>query len=478
MSLKTKTISGVKWTSVSTITLAVVGLLKISVLARFLDATDFGLMALVTFVLGFMNLFMDMGLTSAILHKQDITDNEYASLYWINIIFSLILFGLISLVSPYIAAFYDEPELTILIPLMAISIMLSALGRQFKTVEQKHLNFKYIAITDIIGAVFGLGVGIITAVQGYGVYALVYAALVQYAISNTIYFIKGLYDRGMLFHFKYRETKPFLKIGIYQVGGQVVNYFNRDLDILLIGKFFGTDVLGAYDLAKKLVRHPLKIINPIINKVGVSVFPKFQDNHKKLRQYFKKLFDGAGAINAFVYGTIALCAHWFVLLLYGADFLHIVLYVQLFTFVTYLRSMAGNVGILVITTGRTDYEFLWNIITTLITPLAIFLGALHSPEMIIILLGSVQAILLIPGWYMFFYRLIEMPFWSFIKPNIYPMFLSLCVFIISISTIESDSIFQFLFALSLGLILFYYGYRRVEEIRNSFKKFRSKYAGI
>ena len=95
MSLKSKTISGVKWSTVSTITLAIVGLLKISVLARFLDAGDFGLMALVTFVLGFMNLFMDMGLTSAILHKQKISNDEYASLYWINIIFSFILFALI-----------------------------------------------------------------------------------------------------------------------------------------------------------------------------------------------------------------------------------------------------------------------------------------------------------------------------------------------------------------------------------------------
>ena len=478
MSLKNQAIGGVKWSAVSTITIAVVGLLKISVLARFLDAEDFGLMALVTFVLGFMNLFMDMGLTSAILHKQKISNNEYASLYWINIIFSFILFALISSLSPVISTFYEEPDLNELIPLMAISIMLSALGRQFKTIEQKHLNFKYIAITDIIGAVLGLGVGVVTAVQGYGVYALVYAALAQYAISNAIYFIKGLRDRGMLFHFKYQETKPFLRIGVYQVGGQVVNYFNRDLDILLIGKFFGADVLGGYDLAKKLVRHPLKIINPIINKVGVSVFPKFQNNYKKLREYFQKLFDSVGALNAFIYGTIALCAHWFVLLLYGSEFLHIVFYIQLFALVTYLRSMAGNIGILVITTGRTDYEFLWNVITLIVTPLAIFLGALYSPEMVIILLGTIQLLMLVPGWYMFFHQLIDMKFWPFIKAHIFPMFIGVIVFLIGISILKTSSIYQFGFSLLLFFLLAIYSYHSIKEFKKIIKQNFKKYARV
>ena len=92
MSVKKQALSGVKWTTVSTITLALSALVKISVLARFLDASDFGLMALITFVLGFMDLFMDMGITSAILHKQNIKKQEYSSLYWLNVGFSIFLF--------------------------------------------------------------------------------------------------------------------------------------------------------------------------------------------------------------------------------------------------------------------------------------------------------------------------------------------------------------------------------------------------
>lgn len=380
MSLKSKTISGVKWTTVSTVTLAAVGLIKISVLARFLEAEDFGLMALVTFVLGFMKLFMDMGLTSAILHKHGINDQEYASLYWINVMFSLILFGMISLTSPYIANFYEEPELTTLIPLMAISIMFSALGRQFKTIEQKHLNFRYIAITDIIGAVLGMIVGVLYAIWGYGVYALVYAALTQYAISNGIYFVLGINERGMLFHFEYRETKPFLKIGIYEVGGQIVNYFNQNVDILLIGKFFGSDVLGGYSLAKQLVKRPMQILNPIITNVASPVLSLLQDDKEKLKNKFLSFVNLVSTANFTVYVLVAITAYPLVYILYGEVFLNIVIIVQILCFYMYLRSIGNPIGGLVIATGRTDLGFYWNLIVLAIMPVSIYFGAQYTIE--------------------------------------------------------------------------------------------------
>jgi O-antigen/teichoic acid export membrane protein len=372
-------------------------------------------MALVTFVLGFMNLFMDMGLTSAILHKQEVSDNEYASLYWINVVFSLVLFGLISLASPYIGTFYEEPELTTLIPLMAISIMFSALGRQFKTIEQKGLNFKYIALTDIVGAGVGMGVGIILAVKGYGVYALVYAALTQYAISNAIYFGKGMKDRGLLFHFSYGETKPFLKIGIYQVGGQIVNYFNRDLDILLIGKFFGSEVLGGYSLAKQLVKRPMRILNPIITKVASPVLSLVQNDKEQLKNKYLSFLNLVSTANFTAYSLLALFAYPAVLVFYGSDFSSIVIIVQILSGYMYLRSIGSPIGSLVIATGRTDYDFYWNLLVLLVMPLAIFVGAQFYVEMVALSLFLTMILLTLIAWRFLIFRLVKANFLEYAK---------------------------------------------------------------
>src|SRR5690606_29902129 len=199
MSISKQAINGVKWTTVATATIAISMLLKISVLTRFLDTSDFGLIALATFILGFMDLFMDMGITSAILHKHDIHNWEYASLYCLNVLASLILFGLLLALGPLLASFYEEPLLLPLIALMGVGIIFSAVGRQYKTILQKEIEFKTIAIVEIIAAVISLILAIILAIQNFGVYALVYSALAQYFISNVLFFMIGIRKQPLMF---------------------------------------------------------------------------------------------------------------------------------------------------------------------------------------------------------------------------------------------------------------------------------------
>jgi len=405
MNLNRETFSGVKWTSSSSLVLAVFGLLKISVLARFLNPSDFGLMALVTFVLGIMNLFMDMGLTSAILHKQNISQKEYASLYWVNIIFSLCLFAFLYFVSPLIGSFYGEPELNQLIPLMAYSIVLSALGRQFKTVEQKKLRFKYIAITEIIGATFGFSTAFFFAVNNYGVYTLVYSSLIQYTTVNAIYFINGCSTYGILFHFCFKEVKPFLKIGVYQVGGQLLNYFNRDLDILLIGKFFGSEILGGYSLAKQLVQYPMQLLNPIVSRVSAPILALTQDDYFLLKDKFLNFLNIVSTTNIFAYGFLALFSYPIVSLLYGVEYTYISTIVKILSIYMYFRSVASIIGSLVIATGKTYLEFNWNFFVLFITPFFIYIGALVSIEMVAFALVMVTILLFIPSWFFLIYKL-------------------------------------------------------------------------
>ena len=450
MSIKEQAFSGVKWTTVSTIILAISALVKISVLARFLEPSDFGLMALITFVLGFMDLFMDMGITSAILHKQNIKEEEYSSLYWLNVMFSLFLFLLIVVLSPFIASFYDELRLNKLIPLTSLVILFSAVGRQFKTILQKELKFRTMAIIDIFSVSIALVAAIIFAANGFGVYALIYSALIQYGINNILYFIIGTKRSPLRFHFRYFETRPFLKIGIYQVGGQVINYINRDLDVLIIGKFFGAEILGGYSLAKQLARRPLMVIAPIIIRVATSILPRFQNNNIKLldypkknikivyyngnidkdsnKDYILKILKSTSTLNAFIYGVMALFAPVVVRIMYGEEYIYITPIFILFTIVMYFRFISGLIGILSITKGRTDLEFYWNLLIAFVMPLIIFMGINGDIETIVLLIGIAQLLLTIPMWYMFYFKLIKMPFLYFIEGVLSPFMIALTMY--------------------------------------------------
>ncbi len=466
MDLKKQAIRGIKWTTLSSVSLAITQLLKISVLARFLDKTDFGLMAIVMVVLGFTNLFVDMGLTSAILHKQNITKNQYASLYWINFVFSFVLFIVVWFISPFVASFYNQPELITLIPLMALTIVFSAFGRQFKVIEQKELNFRFISLVDIVGSILSLIFAIFLAYYGYGIYSLVYSVILLQIISNTAFLIKGIKRIGIKLHFALAETRPFLKIGIYQVGGQIINYFNRDLDILIIGKFFGTEILGSYSLAKQLVRRPLQIIDPVITKVGLGVFPKYQNDNKRLSELFSKVLTILGGINIVVYGTILLLAPYIVRLLYGNNFEDIIILVQLFTIIVYLRSLGGQAGVLVVTKGRTDVDFYWNIINLIIFPVFIYIGSQYSIIWVIINIAVMQIFMTIPAWFFFYKRLINMSFNMYIKPIVIPMLLSGIVLLLNFVVLNNTILSQVISTSILYIIIFIYLY----NVSSEFKK--------
>src|SRR5690606_16221147 len=141
------------------------------------------------------------------------------------------------------------------------------------------------------------------------------------------------------------KTRPFLKIGMYQVGGQVINYFNRDLDILIIGKFFGAELLGGYSLAKQLVRRPLMIVDPIMTKVAVSIMPRFQDDIKLLLGYFSNLIKGMALVDAMIYGAMAICAPLLVQIFYGEAYNEIVPFVRILPTTVYFRVLGGIMGI-------------------------------------------------------------------------------------------------------------------------------------
>ena len=336
------------------------------------------------------------------------------------------LFIIAFVISPFFAAFYLEPELLKLIPLAGIGIILSAIGRQYKTIFQKKLEFKRIAIVDIFSAVIALVFAIIFAINGSGVYALVYSALIQYGLSNLIYFLIGNKQQRLLFHFNFNETKPFLKIGIYQVGGQVVNYFNRDLDVLIIGKFFGAELLGGYSLAKQLVFRPAQILNPIFTRVASPILAKLQNDVYALKQYYLKLVNIIVSVNTPIYTVIIVLAPTIVSILYGQGFQEIIILVRVLSIYMIFRAIGNPVGSLVIATGRTDLEFYWNLLTLFIMPTSIIVGAQFSLAAVTYSITIVMILLVVPNWYFLVYKLTKATLKEYLRaliPNLYKIFL-------------------------------------------------------
>jgi O-antigen/teichoic acid export membrane protein len=425
MSLKSKALNGVKWTGFSSISLAIIQFSQIVILARILDPSDFGLMALTSVVIGFSALFMDMGISSAIVHKQDITHGQLSSLYWLNIFAGILLCFIIYIIAPYVATFYGEDEIHHLLVLLSLSFIITSVGNQFRILFQKKLQFDYIAKIEVVSASSGLVVAIVCAMNDFGVYSLVYATLTSTSVANIAFLITGLKFHKPNLYFKYHEIKTFISFGLFQIGERSINYFNSQFDTLLIGKILGAEALGIYHLAKNLAIKPAQIINPIINRVAFPVMATIQDDTLRLKNIYLRGINYLCSINFIIYLMLFVLAEPVVFLLVGEKWGESVIILQILSLYFLVRSTGNPVGSLVLAKGRADLSFYWNLGLFYIIPISIYVGSFKGVVGVAISLVILQLLLSIPNWYFLVRPLCKAKFQEYFIQILKPLLLSL-----------------------------------------------------
>lgn len=424
MSLKAKAIHGVKWTTASTIVTTLLQLLQLAILARFLDPAAFGLMALVMVVIGFSQAFLDMGISNAIIHKQQITHEQLSTLYWVNVLAGFGLFAIISAIAPAVSTFYGEPELTSLIIIVAVTFLIQPFGQQFMVLWQKEMRFAEIARIDIVNKTVSLLVSVVLAYMGYGVYALVYGTLAG-VVSQTIQFmILGLKEHKPSFVFNIGEIKEFLGFGAYQMGEKTINYFNSQIDVILIGKLLGTEALGIYSVAKQLIMRPAQIVNPIITKVTFPMMAKIQDDTEKLKNVYLKTINYLSSINFPIYAAMIVFAPQLVILMFGEKWMAAVPIVQILSIYGAIRSTGNPIGSLLLAKGKANWGFWWNLGLLMYVPVGIYISSHWGLVGVSWGLVAIMISIVIPHWYFLVNKLCYAKFTEYFKQIAIPAFIA------------------------------------------------------
>lgn len=362
MQLKKQAISGVKLTTVSTIVTIGVQFLRIVILTRFLDKTDFGLVAIVLIVLGFTNLFSDLGFSVALMHKQDVTKKEFSSIYWLNGGVNFLLFIFLVAVTPLIAESYSEPILLKLIPLMGLQLIMVSFGKLYAVQMQKEFKFLLISVRDIIGAFISLLIAFLAACHGMGVYSIILSTLSNVFIVNLLNFFSEFRKFPVSFHFSFSEAKSFLKIGLFQTGAQILDFFSSKLDVILVSKFFGTADLGIYSLAKELVMKPIAILSKIVNSVSLPLFSKIQSDEVYLKKVYTTVIKSLTLITFPILALFFLCSEQVVTFFYGTSYKEVVPLFRILIFWSLVMAVSSPTSVLSIAKGKTNLNFYWTII--------------------------------------------------------------------------------------------------------------------
>lgn len=369
-------IKGGAWTSLSFIFVSLVYILRISVLTRYIDKSDFGLVAIVLFVLGFTNIFADLGVSSALLSKKDVSQKEYSSLYWGGLFLSLFLYILIFLSSPLFAEFYGYNILKSLIPVMGIDIVISTLGRQFSVFKQKEFKFKELALIKIISEVISLLIDIILAINGFGIWTLVFSVLSSSIVTLLLNFITSYKSHPVLFYFNIKETKSLYIIGFYQTGSQILDYFSSQIDVLILGKLLPMSEMGVYSIIKTLIFRVYSSLNQIVTKVLIPIFSVLKNDLINFKIKYLKYTNFISIINVFIYSLLAIVSKSVLYLFYGKYYVTEHSLLEILCIWGLFSSIVSCSGAtLIIATGRTEVGFKWTQIRFLLNPFFVFVGA-------------------------------------------------------------------------------------------------------
>lgn len=427
MTLRKKAFQGVKWTTIAAIINASVQLIQVAVLTRFLDKADFGIMAIALFVIGISQIFLDMGLSNSIVYKQKVNSLQLHTLFWVNILMGIGIFVSLILLAPFIATIYESPKLESVIHGIAFTFLILPIGQLYETLLKKELQFKALAFRDIYGKLIGLIVGVALAVMNFGVFALVYANLATAFVSMTLLVLNGLSFYKPKFQFSWKSLKQdeFISFGLFQMGENIIGYFNAQFDTLLIGKILGMEALGVYNIAKTLAFKPYQIINPILTKVAFPILAKLQNDIKKLRETYLNIIGTLTMTNAPIYVIMILWAEPLILIFFSPEWHSAVPIFRLLCITALCNSIGNPVGALQLAKGRADLGFYWNVGMFLFMPLSIWIGSFWGLMGVAWALAIFKIAVLFPAWRFFIYYLCEAKageyFWSIGKPILFTL---------------------------------------------------------
>lgn len=413
---KNKIISGIGWTTISTITNGLVQILRLSILSRYLTKEDFGLVAILTLILGLTQVFSDMGFSAAIMSQKKIEKSNFLSLYWLQFGVFVLMMLAISLCSPIIANYYDSPVLLILVPIMMSELFFVSLGKLYDTVLQKNMEFRTIAIRNIVTASLSLIIAVILAMQGYGVYSLVVSTVLQTAMVNVWNLKTGQKHYKLSFQkIKFKEAKNLMKVGYYQMGSQIVDYFASKLDIIIISSTLGVRALGIYNLSKELVLKFVIVVNTISNKVMLPVFTNFQDDVNELKRVFVLCLKGTFLFNAPIVGFVVLFCNYIVLIFYGKTFSEAIPIVQILAVWSLFVVIGQPNSLLAIATKKTNLSF-WYTITRLVI-MYIFLALFGRISLLAsaVTVTAVYIIMFFVSWFMYVRKCISLSLMEYIR---------------------------------------------------------------
>lgn len=342
MSLKKQTLTGLFWGFLSQGGKQFCQFVITAVLAMLLLPDDFGLVGMATVFSGFAFIFAEMGVSSALIQKAEVSESHYDSAFWLNLVVGSALSLLMFLISPFVASFYAREELRPILSVIGINFFISSFVIVQRARLEKNMEFKKIAVIELAAVILSGAFGVYLAYSGKGVWSLVLQTLVLTALTAVGLWIASSWRPK--FQFSKKAIIDIYQYSLNMTGFQVVNYFSRNIDYLLIGKFLGAELLGYYTLAYKLMLYPLQNITSVVTRVTFPAFSKIQHDYQKIRTNYLKMVKMISFVTFPLMGGVFVLAPEIVTIIFGEKWLPTITLIRILCVAGMIQSVGTTVG--------------------------------------------------------------------------------------------------------------------------------------
>jgi O-antigen/teichoic acid export membrane protein len=372
MSLKQTALKGVFWSTLQQFSNQIIGFGVSVVLARLLLPEEFGLIAMLAIFMGIGSSLIDSGLTQSLIRTVNPDDRDFSTVFYFNLVGSVIVYAILALTAPLIADFYNQPELTPIVRIYGVVFIINAFGAIQITRLTKLMDFKTQMMVATPSLIISGIVGILMAFNGYGVYSLVWSRIAQY-LAETLqlwYWSKW----RPLWLFSRLKFKQHFNFGFKLLLSGMLETLFVNSYTLIIGKFFAPAQVGFYSKADGLKMLPVKVISSIVKKTTYPLFAEVQNDDQRLKDIYRRIMQMVIFIITPTLIFIAVLAEPIFRFLYTEKWLPAVPYFQILCVAGILHPIHSyNLQILNVK-GRSDLFLKLEVIKKILLVIVIIVG--------------------------------------------------------------------------------------------------------
>lgn len=370
--------SNAKWVAFSQVFKILTQLVNIVYLSRLIPPGEYGLMAMALVVTNFGLLIRDLGTAAAIIQKKELEDRVINSVFWLNVFIGIGVALCIVIFSPLISIFFHEPKLTFVLIFLSLMFPISSSSAAHLALLERHSQFKRISSIEIGSSLISVIIALLMAYYDFGVYSLVCQSIMINLLSTLQFWRASNWRPSVCRMFDFSGLRDILGFSANLSLFSLINYFSRNADSLIIGRFMASSVLGAYNLAYRIMLFPLQSLTFVATRSLFPILSKNQDDHVTLKKTYLDCIFVILLIVVPLMSGLAFLSKPFVVLVFGEKWNLTSEILVWLAPTAIIQSVLSSSGSVFMAKGRTDILMKLGLLGMVLYVVAFLLGAQYN----------------------------------------------------------------------------------------------------